>query len=129
MGLIETEIMELRKLAKDVLDGKMKPEQAAIQLTIYNQVAKREQLILNSIGLAAKHGAKIWTKLINKNLITDNSAISVDGNTTQQIVCPERGGILVDIEDCLSHSGTDRNIDACQKCDNFSTVRKIVFNT
>lgn len=128
MGLIETEIMELRKLAKDVLDGKVRPEQAAIQLTIYNQVAKREQFILTSIGMAVKHGAKIHTKLINKNIITDSSAISVEGEAVRQVVCLEKGGILIDVEACLSYSGTEKNIDTCQKCENFSAVRKIVFN-
>lgn len=128
MGLLESEITELKSLAKEVLSGQIRPEQAAVQLSIYNQIAKREQMILNSIGLAAKHGIKVWSKITKKNLLSDSSAIPIDHDEQQLIVCPEKGDTLINIEDCLTYSGTERNIDKCQECDHFSTTRKITFN-
>lgn len=127
MGLIEQEIAELRKMSKDVLDGKMKPEQAAIQLGIFSQVAKREQMILTAVSLAAKH-SRSWKKIVGKNLLGAGVAIDVLGNNCDKVVCKERGMRTVTLDECLDHSGDSKNFDVCKKCDHFDTARMVALN-
>lgn len=128
MGLLETEILELRGMASSVLSGEMSPEMAASQLAIFNQVAKREQMLINIVALSAKHGNKVWGKIIRSNLIGDGVAIDTRAENNNKIVCQEKGGLLIDIDNCLDFSGNQANSVNCQKCPHFEKTRKSVFN-
>lgn len=121
MGLIEDEIMELRKLVADVVDEKVSLQNAAVQLSVYSQVAKRERLIFDMIKLSQKSGT--WEKAIRKNLIGKGTAIQAGEHSQDKMVCPQLGETLIDHERCLDFSGDQNNIDECRSCVNFKITR------
>lgn len=127
MGLIEQEISELRQMAKDVRDGKITPEIAALQIGFYNQTSKRVSQLIQ-IAMMESKGGKATKKLISANVISAGSAIPITTSEKEVVKCPEQGGLLIDRESCLDYSGDSRHIDACQKCDQFEVTRKICFN-
>jgi hypothetical protein len=124
MGLLEQEIKELRDLQKKVMAGEVSMDQAAMQISISNQVAKRETLIYNIMALNAKFGSKALKPIVGTNLIGNGTAIEVSGEIEEKIVCPEQGGKCINREECLDYSGSSHNIDKCQKCDQFEITRK-----
>ena len=124
MSLLETEITELRTLSKQVLRGEISLEQAAMQVAISNQVAKREQLIYNITALNAKFGSKVMKQLDSKNLVSNDGAICVSTDVEEVVVCPAIGGKTVNRFECLDYSGTENHIGTCQKCEHFSITRQ-----
>lgn len=125
MGLIEKEIIELRDLVKQVASGDLPLTNAAAQLSIYNQVYKRERLMFDLWKTAAKQ-KNIMKKAQSKNLLTSEMAIDC-GECPVKLVCSEKGGRLISEDECLEYSGEQRNIDSCQDCQNFSITRKKMF--
>jgi hypothetical protein len=129
MGMIEQELYELRTLAADVMAGKYKREQVALMLGIYNQTAKRQQSLIQISAIDFKEGKKGVTRgrMIQANLISEDSAIPQVGQNVEMVNCKELG-TCVTRGDCLDYSGAERNIDACGTCPHFSTTRKFEFN-
>jgi len=126
MGLIESEISELRGLLDQVRDGKADVQQVSMQLAIYNGVYKREQLMFDIWKESSKRRG-ILKNVINKNLLASGEAIDCGDGGGIKLACPGKGGLLVDVDACLDFSGDERNIEDCQKCSNFSIVRKMKF--
>jgi hypothetical protein len=113
--------MELRTLIDDLKSGAVTFSAASAQLAIYSQVAKRERLLLDAINLSTRAGT--WKKIQALNLAGNGTAIPVMADQ-EKIVCVEMGSELIDRGTCLDYSGVERNMDACKKCDHFSTTRK-----
>lgn len=124
MGLLETEIEELRAMQKKVYSGEVSLEIAATQIAISNQIAKREQMIYNLTNLQAKHGAKSIRRAMTTNLLGDGTAINLDSDSEEVIICPAVGGKCIGRETCLDYSGQSRNIESCQLCEQFEKTRK-----
>lgn len=122
MGLLETEIQELRKLSGDVMSGAVKIESAAAMLAIYNQVAKREELLFKVLCLSIKNGKALRLAQV-KNLVSINDAIDIDDESTM-VTCPLKGNQVISRSACLDYSGDSRNIDSCQKCEQFEITRQ-----
>ena len=122
MGLIEQEIAELKDLRTKVVSGTTSLKQAASEIAIFNQVAKREQLLYNILSLTMKHGKKVQTYVHQTNLIGVGTAVETHGE--EILSCPEMGGICINREECLDYSGSAENIDDCEKCINFDISRK-----
>lgn len=55
MGLLTTEINELRQLLKNFKAGKVSAEDLNAQINLYNQTEKRARLILTAWTVAVKH--------------------------------------------------------------------------
>jgi len=127
MGLIETEVTELRELLTSVMDGKTDMKTASMQLAIYSQVAKRERLMFD-IWKASGNQKGLMAKATSKNLLERSSAIVCGSEAGVKFVCPEKGGALISPEHCMDFSGDSKNIDVCQKCENFTVSRKKVLN-
>ena len=123
MGLLETEIGELRQLVDDVMQDKVSMVKAALQLSIYSQVSKRERLMFDIWKASAKEKS-LLKNASSKNLLDSSCAIDCVNLNEDKIVCPERGGALVTRNSCLDFSGTERNLTKCQECCHFSTSRK-----
>ena len=126
MGLIEQEIAELKDLREQVKTGKVSLKQAGAEVAVFNQVAKREQLLYNILSLTMKHGSKVQKYAERTNLIGHGTAIATYGEET--LCCPEQGGLCITREGCLDFSGQERNMDNCQKCINFTITRQQVFS-
>lgn len=126
MGLLEQEISEIRNMAKDVMSGKLTPEMAAVQIGFFNQTSKRVSQMIQIAGLTIKEGknSKAYSRMVNANIIGDGLAIQIEAEHEELIKCPELGGRCIGRNDCLDYSGESRHIDACQKCDQFTTTRK-----
>jgi hypothetical protein len=128
MGLIEQEIFEIRDMAKKVLEGTMTADQAATQIGFYNQVYKREQLLLSILAISAKHGVKEWKRISKKNLIGENTAIVLNNHEEPHIICDEMGGESITFRDCLNHSGKPENLENCEGCVHFKQSRDFIVN-
>lgn len=123
MGLIETEISELRNLLSDVMSGKVNMQQASMQLAIFNQIGKRERLMFD-IWKTASEKRGVLRNVLSKNLLGAGTALDIKTETEITLSCPEMGGTLITPEKCLDHSGDEKNISNCQRCENFSITRK-----
>lgn len=123
MGLIEQEIKELRDLQKKVLCGDVSFEQAAMQISISNQISKREAMICKIIDMNVKYGMKAMNSASKINLIGYGTAIDLD-DSEDVLVCPMQGGTCINREECLDFSGAERNISGCQKCEHFEATRR-----
>jgi hypothetical protein len=62
-------------------------------------------------------------RLKNSGFISTTS-IPVKDNIEEVFPCPQHGGCNINRHTCLDYSGTDRNINECQKCDNFGITRR-----
>lgn len=123
MGLIETEITELRQLLQDVMDDKISVPQASMQLAIFSEVSKRERLMFD-IWKAASDKKGVLSNVLMKNLMGKGTAIKCGGDDTINLMCSEMGGTLITLEECLDFSGHEKNLGNCQRCGNFTLVRK-----
>lgn len=121
MGLIEQEIAELKELREKVAGGAVSLKQASTEIAVFNQVAKREQLLYNILQLTMKHGKKVQKYVTETNLIGEGTAVATYGKET--ITCPAKGHLCIDRETCLDYSGHANNIEDCQKCINFTITR------
>lgn len=125
MSLILTEIRELRDLGNKVMAGEYNKHDVRTRLDIYNQTAKRINMLIQIAVKAENNGNKdkIWKRLDTMNVIDESVAIDM-GAADVKIKCPEHGGGLITRDDCMDFSGSERNIDRCQKCEQFTITRK-----
>ncbi len=124
MGLLETEIKELRQLRTRVLAGTVKAEETNALLAIYSQTEKRVKMMLQVFALVSKHQKVSLKQITNTNLIGDGSAIDLQGDIELEVIkCVERDEVITRA-DCLSFSGTTGNLKKCEGCDHFNITRK-----
>ena len=126
MSLILTELAELRVMGRQVMDGAYDKENIKLRLDIYNQTAKRLNMLIQITTKSENRGGKdkIWKRLDNMNIISSDAAIDIGSQLDEKIKCPEHGGCLIDRGQCLDYSGLERNLDKCQRCEQFSVTRK-----
>lgn len=123
MGLIEQEIQEIRKMAKDVMSGQMTPEVAAVQIGFFNQTSKRVSQMIQIAALSAKN-KRSANSLVAANVIGDGQAIQIENTDIEVVKCPEKGDRCISRDECLDYSGSEQNINHCQSCEHFSKTRK-----
>lgn len=121
MGLLETEINELRQLRMDVRGGKISTEKAVVEIGIYNQVQARAKMIIQVMRMGSE-SPKSLNRLIKKNLIGEGSAIQVD---VDYVKCQKQDKIITR-DECLDHSEKTQNNAECSLCENFSATRNIL---
>jgi hypothetical protein len=125
MGLLETEIKELRQMNKMVMNGSMKPEEVNARIAIYSQVEKRAKLMVQAYALGAKFGATHTNKLIKHQLIGKESMIDLSDTENELIHCPDQDKTITRKE-CEEYSSTTGNLTSCSSCNNFKTTRKLL---
>ena len=77
MGMIVTEINELRKLLANFRDGAVTREDLDTQVSIYNQTDKRVRNTLKYVSLLLKAGLKRDAKrVLNGNLLGETDEIN-----------------------------------------------------
>ena len=127
MGLLETEIKEIRNALQKFTAGKLTENQFAAAMAVYSQTEKRAKLIIQAVVADAKiPRKKILPRLIAKNLMGDESAIDyvIDEIGEEKVICIEKNNVLITREDCLTYSG--QNMSACNDCDHFNITRRIL---
>jgi len=124
MGVIETEYSEIRAITMALMAGTIDKETASLVLKSYSEGGKRIDQLLKVYQMVISHG-KAAKQIISKNIISDGTAIDMGFNQIEErIKCPAKGDTLIGREECLDYSGCERNIGACQKCEQFSVTRK-----
>jgi hypothetical protein len=126
MGVIETEYLEIRNITKGIMSGAISTEQATILLKAYSESGKRVDQYLKVISMTINHG-KSARQIINKNIISEGTAIDMGIQIEETFKCPAKGDILINRETCLDHSGDEKHIYFCQNkdnCEQFSVTRK-----
>ncbi len=127
MGLLETEIKEMRITLKQFTAGKLTENQFTAAMAVYNQTEKRAKLIIQAMVADARTPRKkILSRLITKNLIGDESAIDyvADEIADEKVICIERDNNLVTREVCLTFSG--QHMTECKDCNHYSITRQIL---
>lgn len=117
MGLIETELKEIRRDIKHFRSGKMNAEEVQTLIALYSQTEKRMRLILQVMGMAAKHGKKHLNQMIKTNLIGNGTVIdlSIEEIEEEKVLCPVQDRHITRSE-CLDFSGNSENYESCKDC-------------
>lgn len=124
MGLIETEMNELRGVLKRIDLKTMSDDELHQRMLVYTQMEKRERLVVQVATLGCKYGPKRIEQLRSSNLIGDGSVIDVDTDMEKDTVrCPLNEKIITRGQ-CLDFSGLAANIDKCEGCRNYSVTRR-----
>lgn len=108
----ESVFNEIQRLRKDVLAGKISPENYALQMAGIALMEKQQKLIIASMVVEYK----------TKKVIP----VSLDGSSnpeTDKVECPDQGK-LITLADCLDYSGV--NTENCQSCENFKRSRRLL---
>ena len=125
MGLLETEIQELRVLNQRIDQGTIKPEVVNAKIAVFSQTEKRVKLYLQIMSTAAKYGDKgAVARLKNSGLIGGQIAIE-SSPSLQMIPCPEMDKAITR-EECLDFSGSAEHLTSCQGCKEFNATRNIL---
>lgn len=104
MGILETELRELRFLLHQYNERKITDKDVRMQLAIYNQTHKRVSLLLQAIGMGVKHGKAISSRLIEINILGNEAPIKIEEESP--------------INPCLSCDlgNKDKNNPRCSAC-------------
>ena len=118
MGLLETELKEIRQDLKHYRAGKLSAEQVQILISIYSQTEKRMRLAMQAMAITAKHGKKHTKQLLQSNLIGNGTAIdlSLEEIEEEKILCPLKDAHVTRAE-CLDFSGEAQHFEDCINCD------------
>lgn len=115
MGIIETEIEELRLLTQKYDRGLVTDEHVRTMVSIYGQTHKRVSSLIQLMGMAAKHGNKILNRSSSKNLIGRESAIDLGVSIEdEKIKCIARDDLLFPRSNCIDYSGS--HPEECNGC-------------
>jgi hypothetical protein len=126
MGLIPTEIEELRSLLKLMDQGKISHEQLVDKIAVYSQLEKRERLILQAFAIGAKNG-KTLTRVLKSNLIGEMEAVDAGKSPSiEKIIYGLEGKTIVLRQECLDLSGKPANYEFCKECPNFGLTRRLL---
>ena len=118
MGLLEVELKEIRRDIKHYRAGKLPDDQINTLIALYSQSEKRMRLMLQAMGMAAKHGKNTFNRMIKTNLIGNGTVIDLSPEEIEEekILCPLKDKYMTRSE-CLDYSGSAEHMDSCQGCE------------
>ena len=118
MGLLETELKEIRQDIKHFRAGKLTEEKVHTLIAMYSQTEKRMRLYLQIMGIAAKNGKKHLNTMMKSNLIGNGIMIDLSPEEIEEekILCPLKDKYMTRSE-CLDYSGSAEHMDSCQGCE------------
>ena len=121
MALIQEEIKELRKMSKDLSNGKIDIQTVNAQIGIFSQVEKRIKLSIQALAMEAKFKGKVSRDLKALNLLGDKEAIDTGtSREVEMIKCPNTDKLISRAE-CLDFSGS--HSDMCVDCEHKSITQ------
>jgi len=117
MGLLETELKEIRQDIKHFRAKKITEEEVQTLIAMYSQTEKRMRLMLQAMALAAKHGKPHLTRMVRSNLIGDGTVIDLSPEELEEekVLCKLSNKHMTRAE-CIDFSGSKDNFDNCQGC-------------
>lgn len=117
MAPIEKEIKELRQLLSDFSEGKVKPKEVQVKISIYGQLEKRANLMLKAYAMSLQK--PILSKLIESNIcyLGDGEVIEIEPESAKETSIFEKSGE----SPCLADGGCefkdrDKNHSECVNC-------------
>jgi len=127
MGLLQDELKEITDQRKRHLAGKLKSEDALIQLGYFSQSEKRTKQMLSALSIGAKHGKVLMNQIMRTNIISD-SAIDcrVIDDEEDTIKCEHTLDIMTR-QECLDFSGEDGT--CCNGCETGLINKRILCGT
>lgn len=131
MGLIETEIKEIRQDRKHFLAGKTTIEDAYVLIALHSQAEKWARLFFQIECMYAKYGIKHQARMARANFIGNGTVIDLSPEEIEEekILCPLKDKYTTRAE-CLDYSGSTDNIDKCAGCDvGVSNKKLLIGNT
>lgn len=130
MGLLETEIKELRNIIKKHDGGEVTDEQVQTKIALYSQIEKRARLMLQAFATVAKYKRIASSRIISSNLIGDGTAIDItpEDQEKEKVKCKIQGGGLITRAECLDLSGLSENYGACKDCENCEVTKDLLLN-
>ena len=116
MGLLETELYELRNLRRDFRHIIIDEKQVNTEIAIYSQVEKRAKLLLQAHVAGARIKGGLLNEVFKTNLIGRSEAINTgnDDHESDKLLCPCHGTLMTSGE-CLDYSGS--HFDECSGCE------------
>lgn len=125
MSLIGDEIKELRRMVKQLDEGKITNEDVRTKLNIYKETHKRAKLILD-VYIACNSPHLIEKRFHGLNLLSKGEVVQSSSEIELEMLkCPDQDKAITR-EECLSFSGSADNIDNCRSCDNYNITRKLL---
>ena len=127
MGLLETEIKELREINRRITEKTIDREELIAHIAIYSKIENREKMIIQTHALGMKFGKPALNRLIKTQLIGDGSVVvlSNDDLENETIDCPDQNK-LISRANCKQFSETTGNLGTCQTCPYFLATRKLL---
>ena len=127
MGLLEVELKEIRRDIKHFRAGMLAEEKIHTLIAMYSQSEKRMRLMLQAMGMAAKHGGKHMNRMIKSNLIRNGTVIDLSPEEIEEekILCQLNDKHITRAE-CLDFSGSSDNMDKCSGCEEGIANKKLL---
>ena len=115
MGLLETEIKELRRLIKHYQAGKIDTETFKTLMDAYQRSEKRALLLMKAETMTDNQRKALTAK----NIISPATAIDLSPEEIEAeiIHCPLKEE-MINRADCLDFSGEEKNFESCHECEN-----------
>ena len=127
MGLLQDELKEITDQRKRHLAGKLKSEDAMIQLGYFNQSEKRTKQMLSAISIGAKHGKVLMNQIIRTNILSDSAIDTrVIDDEDDTIKCEQTKEIMTR-QECLDKSGEPDS--CCNGCETGLINKRILCGT
>jgi len=127
MGLLQDELKEITAQRKRHLSGKLKPEDAIVQLGYFGQSEKRIKHMLSALSIGAKHGKVLMNQIIRTNIISDSAIDSrVIDDEDDTIKCEQTSEIMTR-QECLDKSGEEDS--CCNGCETGLINKRILCGT
>ncbi len=124
MGLIETEIKELRQINRDLAARRLDAKQVYAHVAVYSQIEKRAKLMLQAEALGIKSRGAARRRLIKINWMGDDEAVDTELDVeTEMVKCLAQDDKLISRPDCLDYSGEEGHLEECRPCEQYRITR------
>lgn len=126
MGLIETQIKEIRTAMRLRMDGSLKEDDYKDYIAGAKQVNELVKAMVGVTALKAKYGKTSVKELYDCNLMGNRSVIDISTDAkTDSIECPDQEKIITRLE-CKRYSESTGNLSTCETCQNFALTRRLL---
>jgi len=127
MGLLQDELKEITEQRKRHLAGKLKSEDAMIQLGYFSQSEKRVKHMLTALSTGAKHGKVLMNQILRTNIISDSAIDCRTIDDEEDTIKCEQTNETLTRQECLDKSGEPDS--CCNGCETGLINKRILCGT
>ena len=127
MGLLQDELKEITEQRKRHLAGKLKSEDAMIQLGYFSQSEKRVKHMLTALSTGAKHGKVLMNQILRTNIISDSAIDCRTIDDEEDTIKCEQTNEIMTRQECLDKSGEPDS--CCNGCETGLINKRILCGT